>query len=387
MEIVHQCGKTGLQVHMIRGLGPERDSAEQEVLATRQPLPISHRAVWAAHLDRPNPRFLVLRDANGRTRAGFAIEEVRTRSLPGHVVLRVMRFGGALTEEVRDTALEALTFFARNEPRVLRLQLNLFLRDGHQAISEKLEQLGFREVRPASSYRNTLTIDLKPSEEEIFAALGKSARKRIREVMKMNLRSVVITEPAYAERIKQLQEEALQRTGGHVFQEDWQKVLNLSREHPELSRVFGLFLGAEDTPENMGAFGWVCNHGDHGEYRAAGSKSRGDVRIPFGYLLVWEMIRWSKATGAEWFDMGGVTVEGENRAELEGISAFKRYFTHDVVEVGAEWVLEPAPLRARISDVISVGARRIRAAFRNRVVVADRRGQGPEMALTSRSPA
>jgi hypothetical protein len=188
------------------------------------------------------------------------------------------------------------------------------------------------------------------------------------------------------ELIKQLQEEALQRTRGHVFQEDWQKVLTLSRENPDLSRVFGLFLGEEDTPENMGAFGWVCNHGDHGEYRAAGSKSRGDVRIPFGYLLVWQMIRWAKTTGAEWFEMGGGVVSGENRSELEGISAFKRYFTHDVVEVGAEWVLEPAPLRARISGVISVGARRIRGAYRNRADLAERRGQGPEIALTSKLP-
>ena len=360
MELVHQCGRTGFEAFLIRGLGPERDDAEQQVLQAGLPLPLYHRAVWASHLNRPNPKFLLVRDSNGQARAGFAIEEVRTRAMPWHVILRVGRFGGNLPREVCDIALEAVADLAKKEPRVLRLRLNIFSRNGQQAISEKLGQLGFREVRPPSSYRHTLAIDLKPSEDEVFAGLGRSARKRIREVMKMNLRSVAITEPVYAERIRELQGEALQRTGGHIAQEDWQRVLQMSRENPNLSRVFGLFMGEEDTPENMGAFGWVCSHGDHGEYRAAGSTRRTDVRIPFGYLLVWDMIRWSKETGAEWFDMGGVTLAEGDEPALEGISEFKKFFSQDVVEVGAEWVLDTAPARARVADFVSNSARRVR---------------------------
>ena len=361
MELVHQCNRTGFEAFLIRGLGPERDSAEQQVLQAGLPLPLYHRAIWAYHLKRPNPKFLLVRDASGLARAGFAIEEVRTRSMPWHIILRVGRFGGSLPQDVCDVALEAVACLAKKEPLVLRVQVNILSRNGRQAISEKLGQLGFSEVRPPSSYRHTLSIDLKPSEDEVFAGLGRSARKRIREVMKMNLRSVAITEPVYAERIRELQGEALHRTGGHIAQEDWHRVLQMSRENPNLSRVFGLFMGEEDTPENMGAFGWVCSHGDHGEYRAAGSTRRTDVRIPFGYLLVWDMIRWSKATGAEWFDMGGVTLAEGDEPALEGISEFKKCFSHEVVEVGAEWILEPAPVRARFADLVSNSARRMRS--------------------------
>lgn len=359
MELIHQCSKSGLQVMLIRGLGSERDCAEREVLEAGVPLALSHRAVWAANLCRWESFFLLVRDADGQACAGIAIEEARTRAMPGHAILRVGRFGGSLPGEVCRAALEAVTIFARKRPRVLWLQLNIFSLDGREAIAETLAKLGFREVRPPSSYRHTLVIDLKPSEDEIFASLGKSARKRIRETMKLSLRSVVITDFAYAEKLKELQHEAVRRTGGHNPSEDWRGILKMSLEYPNLSRVLGLFQGEEMTPENMVAFGWVCNHGDHGEYRAAGSK-RTEIRIPFGYLLVWDMIRWAKETGAEWFDMGGVTLaEGDDTA-LEGISEFKRFFTREVVEVGAEWVLELAPVRARIANVVSNGTQRMR---------------------------
>ena len=359
MELVHRSSDTGLQVMLIRGLGSERDCAEREVLEAGVPLALCHRSVWAAHLYRTEPLFLIVRDAEGRACAGVAIEEVRTRAMPGHVILRVGRFGGSLPSQVQRAALQGIASLARKRPRVLRLQLNLFSRDGREAMAATLKELGFREVRPPSSYRHTLMIDLKPGEEEIFASFNSNARRKIRETIKLSLRSQVVSDPRYAERLKELQQEALQRTGGHTPSEDWRGILRMSREHPSLSRIVGLFLSEDMAPENMGAFLWVCNHGDHVEYRAAGSTRRDDVRIPFGYLLAWDTIRWAKETGAEWFDMGGVTLAADDAA-LEGISRFKRYFSREVVEVGAEWVLETAPIRARILTLVSNSAWRVR---------------------------
>jgi lipid II:glycine glycyltransferase (peptidoglycan interpeptide bridge formation enzyme) len=359
MELIHKCSKSGLQVMLIRGLGTERDCAEREVLEAGVPLALSHRAVWAKHLFRLDPWFLLVRDASGRACAGIAIENVPTRAMPGHLILRLGKFGGSLPVEVCRVALEALTSIVKKGPRILWLQVNVLSRNGREEIARILENLGFREVIPPSSYRYTLVIDLKPSEDEILASLGKTARKRIRDTMKLSLRSVVITDLACAEKLKELQQEALRRTGGHTPSEDWRGILKMSLEHPNLSRVLGLFQGDEMTPDNMVAFGWVCNHGDHGEYRAAGSK-RTETRIPFGFLLVWDMIRWAKETGAEWFDMGGVTLAEGDETALEGISEFKRHFSREVVEVGAEWVLEATPVRARIATAVSTGAQRMR---------------------------
>jgi hypothetical protein len=246
----------------------------------------------------------------------------------------------------------------------LRLQLNIFSRDRRDAIGQILGRLGFLEVRPPSSYSHTLVIDLKPSEDEIFASFSTNARRRIRETMKMSLKTQVITDPIYAERLTGLQQQAFQRTGSDNASEDWIGILKTSEQHPNCSRVAGLFDGDELSPEKMDAFLWVCNHGDHWEYRAAGSARRGEVRIPYGYQLTWDMIRFAKAAGAEWFDMGGITLSEGDDSALEGISRFKRYFGREVAEVGAEWVLEPAPVRAKLAALISSGRQRLRALRR-----------------------
>jgi hypothetical protein len=360
MELVNRSGPEGLQVTLIRGLGAERACAEQELLDAHVPLALSDRMAWATYLDRHEAWFLLVRDATGRACAGVAIEKVRTRAMPGHLILHIARFGRSLSAEVCKVLLEAAARLARKAPRVLRLQVNVFSLHGRETIALTLKELGFHEVQRPSTYRHTLTVDLIPSEDEIFATFDKSARNLIRASKKKSLRSQVITDPAYAARLKELQLEALQRTGGHSHTDDWQTILSLSREHPSLSGVFGLFVGEDTAPESMAAFGWVCNHGDHGEYRAAGSTRRGDTRIPFGYLLLWDMICWSKATGAEWFDMGGVTLADSEGNSLQGISSFKRCFSRQVAEVGAEWVLDAAPVRSRIANVISNRAKNMR---------------------------
>jgi lipid II:glycine glycyltransferase (peptidoglycan interpeptide bridge formation enzyme) len=209
-------------------------------------------------------------------------------------------------------------------------------------------------------------IDLKPGEEGIFASFRESARRHIRKTMKMPLQSVVISDPVYADRLMELQQEALRRTGGHIGSVNWRGILKLSRDHPDLSRVFGLFYSEDRAPENMGAFVWICNHGDHAEYGLAGSQNRGEVKIPLGHLLVWDAVRWAKAVGAEWFDMGGVTLAGSDDTALEGISEFKRHFSRAVAEVGAEWQLDVAPVRTRIAAMVSNGARRMQELISKR---------------------
>jgi hypothetical protein len=361
MELLHQSGKTGLQCILIRDLGSERDSAERELQDAGILLPLWHRAVWAEHISRWDHWFLLVRDANGRACGGLAVEKVMTRALPGHAILRVRKFGAGMPDDVCRVALDALAILARKGPRILRLQVNVFSRGRTEAIGKILGELGFLEVRPPSTYSHTLVIDLKPSEDEIFASFSTNARRRIRETMKMSLKAQVITDPIYAERLTALQQEAFQRTGGDNASEDWTDILKISEKHPDCSRVAGLFEGDEFSPEKMDAFLWGCNHGDHWQYRAAGSARSGEVRIPYGYQLTWDMIRFAKAAGAEWFDMGGITLSEGNDSALEGISRFKRYFGREVAEVGAEWILEPAPMRAKLAAAISSGSQRLRA--------------------------
>jgi hypothetical protein len=350
-ELIFKCGESGMGAFLIRGLGKNREDAEREMLVRGVHLPLCHRLEWAVNLCLWAPWFVLVRDASGRACGGAAIERVRCWTLPGYTILRVKRFGESLSDEVSKMILKAIVALAKNSPRVLRLHVNIFSRTGRLAIGKVLEEMASQEVQPPSSYRYTLAIDLRPSEDEILASFNRNARRRIRESMTMSLRPCTITDPIYAERLEELQKMALQRTGGQIESRDWRGALALSRKHPNLSCIVGIFSGDGTAPKDMGAFGWACSHGSHVEYCAAGTQ-RSDEGIPFGYLLAWEVIRWAKATGADWFDMGGVTLTGDN-SPLEGISRFKRYFSREVVEVGAEWKLEPSPLLAMAQTKIS----------------------------------
>jgi len=358
MELVHQHGETDMRAFLIRGVSLERDNAEHELLDRGICLPLPQRSLWAANAYPWKPLFLLIRDGSGQACGGVGIEKIRSRTMPGHSILRVRRFGENLSPQCCRFALEALTRLAHTEPRILRVQIHLFSLHRRGEMSKDFQEQGFLETSPPSSYRYTLIVDLTPTEDDIFASFGKSARNRVRESIKKSLQSAPLENPSFAARIAEQQREAVHRTGGRVASLNWEGVLKMSREHPGLSKVFGAFVGDEQQPESMRAFAWACNHGDHVEYHAAGSTRTSDSRLPFGYSLVWAMIRWAKSAGAHWFDMGGVSL-GENGSALDGISDFKRFFSQDLVEVGAEWALEPHPLRAGIARTVSRNAARV----------------------------
>jgi lipid II:glycine glycyltransferase (peptidoglycan interpeptide bridge formation enzyme) len=359
MEQIYRCKSSGMTVFLIRDLGAERVEAEREVVEAGLLMPISHRAAWAANFYRLEPWFLLARDSKGRACGGFAIEQVLTRALPGHKILRVRRTGGNVPIEVFKPMLAGLKVLVHKFPRILSVHMQVFSKERLDEIGHVLARYGYRELVPPTVYQHTLVMDLTPSEDDIFAKFSDSGRNKVRKTIRKSGQSVIISDPKYAARIGELQQAALNRTGGRIATEDWRAVLKMSQEQPELSRVFGLFLGEDESPENMAAFGWVCIHGDYGEYRAAGSTRNPDVKIPYGYLVAWDMIRWAKAAGANWFDFGGVTLSNGSADPLQGISDFKRSFSRDVAKVGAEWLYDPRPVRAQIASTVSQSMRHL----------------------------
>ena len=167
-----------------------------------------------------------------------------------------------------------------------------------------------------------------------------------------------LTDPIYAERIGVLQGETLTHSGGVTERPDWRSILELSRQHPELSRIVGLFSSPEDLdPANLLGFAWGTSHGDHVEYRAAGMTRIEGKNISVGYPLMWALILWAKQSGAAWFDMGGVTLPETPDDPLAGISDFKRMFSQVTEEVGEEWTLEPHPAKTRLANLLGKGGR------------------------------
>lgn len=333
---------------------------EQELLGTGIKLPLFHRWAWVECSRKGRSRLLVVRDEEQRLLGAVAVRVDASRVLPGHRFLRVYRFGDALPETGWEPLIAALKSYARTDAGVLRLSIGVFSRERRGEIASLLERHGFEKLPQPHSYRHTLTLDLRPSEEEVLAGLHKSARKNIREAEKAQLCVVPLTEAIYADRIGALQHEAMSRTGGNAESLDAGAILELSRLYPHLSRVVGLFVSDSDLqPNSLVGFAWGCMHGDHVEYRAAGTVRLPDRRIAISYPLLWELIVWAKREGASWFDLGGVTVADSTTDPLGGISDFKRYFSRNVEEVGEEWILEPHPTRTRLATLLGRVAKNI----------------------------
>ena len=321
-------------------------------------MPLFHRWVWAEHHKKSRHRLLIVRDLHGSALPCVAVQIDRSRVLPMHHHLRVLRFGHGLRRELWEPTIAGLAELARRDPKVLRLNISVFSRENRSELAMLLAQSGFRKAAHAHAYRHTLTVDLTPDKNTILQGLHKTARKNLRAVEKSPLVVRVLNDARYADRIQQLQSESMNRTGSRNPSLDWSSVLDLSRLHPEMSRVVGIFKsGSEFDPQALIGFGWGCMHGDHGEYRAAGTTRTANTNLPLSYPLLWDLMGWAKEQGGTWFDLGGVTLGDSETDPLAGISDFKRYFSRNVEEVGEEWTLEPHPARSQLATLLRRGVR------------------------------
>ena len=355
------------EVELFEQPGPERARCEARLLAAGVSLPAQHRTEWAVVHPTRTVWFLAVKTNGGGYQAGFAVDVSRSRALPGHVLLFVEKFGGALSDGARAAGLRALAHLARSRPRVLRVHVHVYAHDSgiRQRVGQLLRELGFRSAAQPRAYRDTVLVDLAPEENEILASFHRSTRRNIRQIAEQPFRVRTIAMPAPVGRIETLLGESLARTGGPPQHEDWNAVTALSDRCPDLSRLTGLFRTDGQGPELV-AFAWGLNHGDYVDNPATGMTRLSGSRTPFTYALIWDLIRWAKRAGARWFDFGGVTMGHLKEGDpLGGISDFKRGFSSTVVAVGEEWTLEPNPLRgqlaAALSSASSYVSRRLRA--------------------------
>ena len=347
----------GYDVTLWRGPSAAREAFERALVAAGQPRPMWHRGATAVLFpDGWENWFLGVRDAAGAAVGGVAVQVAPSRALPGHRVLRCERFGPGVVAPARRAVLQALMALARGQRRVLRLYVETFAMDDAErvALEADMRALGFASVADPRCYAHTLLVPLDGDEEAILASLHATARRHIRAVAKNPVVVRPIEDPAYFARLDAISHETYARTGGSYDPADWSRIVELSRRDPTASRLVGLFRTDVEGPESLLAFAWGCGHGDHVHYSRAGSTRATDLKMPLMYAVVWDLMRWARASGARWFDFGGITM-GTNDGDdpLGGISDFKRYFTGRVAQVGGEWTFEPHAVQAHAARMVS----------------------------------
>jgi GNAT acetyltransferase-like protein len=344
------------EVELFETLGPERAHCEAALLAAGLPLAVQHRTEWARTQTRRTLWLLAARATGSGYQAGFGVEVSRSRAIPGHLLLRVEKFGAALSDGAREAGLRALAHLAWSRARVLRVYVEVYTPDPgvREQIGRVLRQLRFRPAAEPRTYHHTVWVDLEPDEDGILASFHRSTRRNIRQMAKPPFEVRAIVDPELTDRVGALLRESLARTGGPAQQEDLEAVRTLSIRWPQLSRLAGLFRTDIAGPEALVAVAWGLNHGDYVDNPATGMTRLPGSRAPLTYALIWDLIRWAKRVGARWFDLGGVTLgEGGTGDSLRGISAFKRGFSDTIATVGEEWTLEPNLVHGRLATALS----------------------------------
>ena len=321
---------------------------------------LPHRASWAAHFGPPRSLFVGLSDAAGRPRYCCGVDVEPLRSLPGHTVYRIQRFGYTLDRAAISAVLGALTVHAKGDPTAVRLAVETFGAAGDCQVAAA--DLGFQQSVAPRRYTRTLRLPLDGDREAIVERLPRTARRNLRAAQKTKLEVRTIDEPTLTPRLATLERDAFTRTGGRPEDTDWPALLEYARQHPRLVRVVGVFDPTDDSSESLVGFATARAHGDHVEYAAGAIARRFGAKVSLGYPLVWSLVEWAHALGVSWFDFGGVTAtpSGDYDDPLRGISDFKRHFGGTEIEVGDEWVLNVAPVRSAVAEAIGRTARAVR---------------------------
>jgi hypothetical protein len=353
-------------VERIGGFSPVRDSVEAELDRAGVSLPLTHRARWQREcVQGVFDSMMFVARVDGTPAAALSASISRSRALPRHRIYSVERWSGSGGAGVDDALLAEVANAACRDFLCLRATIELFsfdvnLRRGHQA---RLIELGFERATVARMYERTLAIDLTPAEDEIFARLHAKARRDVRAAGKKGFVVRPVVDRGLGDRLAALVGESFRRTGTAPDEMAWDRIIQLSADNPAISRVVGMFDPNATGADALVAFAWGCSHGEYATYNAGGSTRRPSVgNVPLSYAPLWDLITWAKrSTNARMFDLGGVT-SNDPEDPRHGITEFKRYFSSDVVDVGEEWTLTTAPIRAAVARVISRGAKRASAA-------------------------
>jgi peptidoglycan pentaglycine glycine transferase (the first glycine) len=209
-----------------------------------------------------------------------------------------------------------------------------------QEVIRLLNQRGWRFSADQVQFRNTITLDLSRSEDELLAAMSQNTRRKIRTAEKKD----VTIRPATPEDLPILYD--LYRVTGtrdrflirppEYYERAWQDFMQADLAHAFIAEAEGKPI-AHVILFHFGRKCWYF-------YGASSDHHR--EKMP-NYLLQWEAIRWAKAQGYTVYDMWGAPCKFTENDPLWGVYQFKRGFRGTVTRHIGAWDYTPSPLLYR----------------------------------------
>lgn len=199
-----------------------------------------------------------------------------------------------------------------------------------RAIMGMLRKRGWRFSDSQVQFRNTLTIDLKRSEDEILAAMSGNTRRKIRVAAKKGvvIRQAKIDDLPLLYRLYQVTGERdrfLIRPFDY-YRRAWEQFMLAGLAQAFIAEHEGAAI-AHVILFHFGRKSWYF-------YGASSNDER--ARMP-NYLLQWEAIKWSKAQGYAVYDMWGAPDSFDESDSLWGVYQFKRGFRGQLTRHIGAW--------------------------------------------------
>ena len=199
-----------------------------------------------------------------------------------------------------------------------------------------LEARGWRFSASQVQFRNTLTIDLQRSEDEILMAFSGNTRRKVRAAAK---KGVTIREATLDDLplLYQLYQVTSQRDGFLIrpfayYQRAWQDFMRVGLAQALIAE----YAGNAIAHVILFRFGGKCWY----FYGASANEER--ARMP-NYALQWAAIRWAMAQGCRVYDMWGAPELFHESDPLWGVYQFKRGFRGTVLRHVGAWDYAPQP--------------------------------------------
>jgi len=200
-----------------------------------------------------------------------------------------------------------------------------------------LKSRGWRFSDDQVQFRNTITIDLSPSEDDLLAGMSQTTRRKVRVA---NREGVTVRAATAADlptlydlyRVTGERDHFLTRPASY-YEQAWRVFMEAGLAHALIAE----FEGKAIAHVILFHFGRKCWY----FYGASANAER--ERMP-NYLLQWEAMRWAKAQGYALYDMWGAPDVFDESDSMWGVYNFKRGFRGTVTRHIGAWDYAPYPI-------------------------------------------
>ena len=211
--------------------------------------------------------------------------------------------------------------------------------NGGQAVMSELERRGWRSSSDQIQFKNTVLIDLNPSEEELLARMKQKTRYNIRLAEKKGVLVRIGTQEDLATLYEMYAETSVRdgfviRDNGY-YQTVWKTFM--SSEEPTCEPL----IADVDGEPVAGIF--VFYFAGRAYYVYGMSRNAHREKMPT-YLLQWEAMKRAKAKGCDVYDLWGAPDVFDESDSMWGVYRFKEGLGGELVRTLGAWDFAPSPL-------------------------------------------